>query len=273
MDYISIISYPLNDMKLSKNEILYNGIISVLNNKKPVAYLSFYDNNDFERNLVNVLLEHDIKTIQIMPNLWITFKNEEYLNNALYILSLFCDNEINQLVDNCIEHIIKFSEMCINPYDCIFELIMGNSKMEIKQKMLENYILLHAKIDDSDSIFFENKKLNSLIKNGINTANDSSEIILFDDTFNFVINECEKVINYIFNESCTFHKFVLNNKNKIENIKQLRIKVNVPKITAPTITNLLEPEPVKYPYNYNYNYSRKKRRNKKFNWIENFCNF
>lgn len=235
----------------SDNRSLYNDSLYLLNDNKPIAFLSFYDNSDYERTLIELLNERNIKSIKLLPNLWIIFNGNQYIKNVMYVFSLFSKNSIHDELSQHIQHISKYTKYGINAYDYINKIIVGYSIDEIKKYMYQQY-----KNND-----YTDKSIFDIANDNKTDNNDDNDIIFFDCIFNFVLIECNKAIHYLFNESKIFNNFIKENSEKIQIVPIFRFKIQVPKIEKVRVINLLEPPKVNNNNN-NWFFNRKKGRRK-----------
>lgn len=226
---------PKRSKPVPDDRSLYSSSLAVLNGIQKIAFLSFFNNADYERGLIEVLNSNGIRSICLIKNLWVIYRDYAYEENAMYILSLFTSNAIEEEVAQKIKHTFKYINYGVNSYDYINGIIMGFPINKIKDQMHHEY----KTWNDEYSSIFEPETDKQV---------DDSDVILFDAIFKFISSECNKMLYYLFNESTIFREFVKNNRCKIGKVPEFRLKVDVPRIAVPKVINLLEPPKVVQQY-------------------------
>lgn len=213
------------------NDSLYNGPLALLNGTQYIAILSFYNRTDYERSLVDMLNKSDVKCINLNSNLWVIYRDHKYMNNAMYMLSLFIPNPIDQEISQHINDTFAYSKNGLNSYDYINGSIIGYPIDKIKSYMLQKYKSAICMPMDMDCSIFESPENNDQIH----------DMAPFDAMFNSISEECNKLLHYLFDESTIFQTFVKNNIDRIGHLPSVRPNVIVPKIERPKIIDMLQP--------------------------------
>jgi hypothetical protein len=224
---------PIRSKPIPDDRSLYISSLAVLNGIQRIALLSFFNNSEYERGLIHTLNVNGIKAINLMKNLWVIYRDDIYEQNAMYILSLFIPNAVEEEVAQQIRHTFKYLNYGVNSYDYINGILIGYPIDKIRDQMFHEYDVWAA--NDSNSSIFDLPTDKQV---------DDSDAILFDAIFNFISSECNKMLHYVFNESTIFSEFVKTNRGRICRIPEFRLKVDVPRIALPKIINLLEPPKV-----------------------------
>jgi hypothetical protein len=250
---------------LTSHKTIYNGVLSVINNLQPIAIFCAQSNDHYERELIKLMNESDIKFIPLEENAWIIYKDNAYIKNVIYIYSLFSKNKVQLEIESHMTPLSKYRNYGVCPYKYVHGTLMEFPDEEIRGSILHGFIehklitndndidnQFREQLKNCDSIFVDPSFMDDAIQHVKNELESSNGIILFDSMYDLISRQCDKILQYFFSESNIFDEFFMENKDKIvTEIKLMRPKIKMPKIIDREVDDLLNPHSKRRSYYHN----------------------